>query len=223
MPGGLRRPPRLRPGDRVAVVATAGIVPSQRLAAGVSRLESWDLQVEVAKHVLDVDATLPYLAGADAEQLRQTLLAPAAGVDLFAGSQVECVVPGEASGQLRGGNLALLAADVGTAFGWPADGAVVVLEDLLETPYRIDRMLTQLLRSGWFDGVAGIVLGSFRECGDPEVVDAVLADRLRPLEVPIVKGLDFGHTSSTVTVPLGVRATLDAGRPALWLDEPPLR
>ncbi len=157
-----------------------------------------------------------------AEALRMLLMEPESVTDLLAGSSAVTVTPGRSVGVLVGGNLALLASQVGTP-GWrPPENAIVLLEDVLETPYRIDRMLTQLLRAGWFDGATGVVLGAFTECGDAALVEAVLADRLRPLGVPIVAGLDFGHTDSSVTVPLGVQARLDATRLSLVLDEPAL-
>lgn len=159
---------------------------------------------------------------ASAEALRALLMHPESVGDLLVGGPVTVVTPGRAAGVLLGGNLALLASEVGTPFWRPARDAIVVLEDVLETPYRIDRMLTQLLRAGWFEGVRGVVLGSFTECGDSAQVEAVLVDRLCPLGVPIVAGLDFGHTDTTATIPLGVRATLDTAGPSLVLDEPPL-
>ena len=120
------------------------------------------------------------------------------------------MVGGVGTGVLVGGNLAMLAAEVGTAFSRPAAGGIVVLEEVGEEPYRIDRLLTQLVRTGWFDGVAGVVVGAFTDCGDEPEVEAVIDERLRPLGVPMVRGFDLGHTDSSATVPLGVEATLDA-------------
>jgi muramoyltetrapeptide carboxypeptidase len=158
-----------------------------------------------------------------AERMRAMLFEPTA-LDLFAESEVRPVVPGSATGVLIGGNLSMLAGEVGTAFNRPAVGGVVLLEDVSEEPYRLDRLLTQLLRTGWFDGVRGIVLGAFTDCGDPARVDAVLLDRLVPLGVPLAAGFDFGHTSTSRSVPLGVRATLAVpshGAPTLVLAHPP--
>jgi muramoyltetrapeptide carboxypeptidase len=98
-----------------------------------------------------------------------------------------------------------------------------VLEDVGEAVYRLDRMLTQLLRTGWFDGVAGIALGSWAKCGDPARIRSLMVERLGPLGVPILWELGFGHIPSAPTVPLGVEAELDAGAGTLTLLEPALR
>ncbi|MFJ5991658.1 LD-carboxypeptidase [Lentzea sp. NPDC092896] len=125
------------------------------------------------------------------------------------------VVPGTARGVLTGGNAALLAASVGGP-RWepPAAGAIALLEDIGEEAYRLDRILTQLLRAGWFEPVSGIVLGSWTDCGD---VSAVLADRLSGLGVPILGDAGFGHCPGSWSLPLGVRAELDAGAGTLTL------
>ena len=128
---------------------------------------------------------------------------------------------GTARGVLVGGTLALLAQCVGTPEHRPATGGIAVLEDVAEPAYRIDGMLTQLLRAGWFDGVAGVVLGTWERCG-PDVVDVVV-ERLRPLGVPMASGLAFGHGRPQLTVPLGVDAVLDATGGSLVLDRPALR
>ncbi|GAB2958738.1 S66 peptidase family protein [Saccharothrix stipae] len=109
------------------------------------------------------------------------------------------LVPGTARGVAAGGTLSLFEAP-------PPDGAIVLLEDVNEEPYRLDRILTGLLRSGWFDRVAGLVLGSWTGCGDPS---AVLADRLGGLGVPIVADAGFGHRDGQRTVPLGVQVEVD--------------
>jgi muramoyltetrapeptide carboxypeptidase len=156
---------------------------------------------------------------ATAEHLRLTLFEPDAAQVVFA-EPASGVVPGRARGVLVGGTVSLLAMAVGTAESRPADGGIVVLEDIGEVAFRLDNRLTQLLRSGWFDRVQGIVLGSWTDCG-PDTEDAVIA-RLRELEVPMVAGLPFGHCIPSLTVPLGVEAELDADAGTLTLLTPAL-
>ncbi|SMC83245.1 S66 peptidase family protein [Lentzea albidocapillata] len=125
------------------------------------------------------------------------------------------VVAGTARGVLTGGNAALLAASVGgPRWAPPVPGAIALLEDIGEEPYRLDRILTQLLRAGWFEPVSGIVLGSWTDCGD---VSAVLADRLSGLGVPILGDFGFGHCVGSWSLPLGVPAVLDASAARLTL------
>jgi len=119
----------------------------------------------------------------------------------------EALVPGTASGTTVGGNLSLLASGVGTVGHRRPEGGIALLEDVGEAPYRVDRMLTQLLRSGWFAGVTGILLGSWTDCGD---VRPVLVERLAPLGVPMLWGVPFGHEPGAASIPLGVDATIDA-------------
>jgi muramoyltetrapeptide carboxypeptidase len=129
------------------------------------------------------------------------------------------LVGGRAEGTLTGGNLSLLAALTGTPYApEPATGRIAFLEDVGEKPYRIDRMLGQLLQAGWFDGVAGIALGSWVDCGRRAELDALFLARLGPLDVPILAGLPVGHGSPQLTIELGARARLDAGRRLLtWV------
>jgi muramoyltetrapeptide carboxypeptidase len=91
----------------------------------------------------------------------------------------------------------------------PAHGSIAVLEDIGEEPYKLDRVLTQLLRSRWFDGVRGVVVGQLTDCGPAEASRAVLVDRLGGLGVPLVAGAPFGHEDRNLALPLGVPARLD--------------
>lgn len=120
-------------------------------------------------------------------------------------------VSGTAQGVLVGGNLTMLASSVGTPFTHSAADSIVLLEDVGERPYRLDRALTQLLRSGWFDGARGVVCGQFTDSGDRAVIEALLLARLGPLGVPLLLDAPFGHGRPNLAFPLGRVATLDAG------------
>jgi muramoyltetrapeptide carboxypeptidase len=156
-----------------------------------------------------------------AAHLSASLLDPGS-VTVLRAQDPMTVVPGSAAGVTVGGTLTLLAAGLGSADGrgrGALQGGLLLLEDVNESPYRVDRLLTQLLRAGTLDGVAGIVLGSWEGCGD---VLPVLAQRLGGLGVPVVAGLAFGHGSPQLTVPLGVVAELDATGGTLELTCPAL-
>jgi muramoyltetrapeptide carboxypeptidase len=320
-PAGLsrRRPGRLRPGSRVAVVAPSGRNDADLVAAGCAVLTGWGLEVEVTPHALASHPDLSYLAGNDAGRAADlqrawldrrieavlcarggygaqriadqldwaamalvppkiftgfsditalheafalrlgvtTLHAPNIGAASFAefpeaqeslrralfepdrlvlsSGDTDCLVGGQAAGLTAGGNLTMLVAGLGTADGRqpaaPADGrraaagggfagCILLLEDVHEECYRLDRMLTQLLRSGALDGVAGVALGTWTDCGEPAAVRQVMQDRLGGLGVPVAWGMGFGHIAPQPTIPLGVPAELDADNGTLTFLEP---
>lgn len=162
-------------------------------------------------------------AGDDAsrDHLRRMLFDPESVHDLTPMSG-RVRVGGVADGVLVGGNLALLAAEVGTPTARPAARGIAVLEDVGEDPYRLDRLLTQLLRSGWFDDVRGVAVGRLTGCGSDEASRRVVEDRLAPLGVPLVTDLPFGHADHNLTLPLGVPARLDGDAGTLTLTTTPL-
>ena len=301
----LVRPPRLVPGDRVAVVAPSGPLDEARLRRGTATLASWGLDVALGAHVLDRER---HLAGTDRDRaadfeaawadpsiaavlcarggsgaarlldlvdwsrLRRAepkvlvgfsdvtalheavashlgasgLFGPMPATEVFAGDRPDeataahlratlfdpdstttlsgpdtaALVGGRSSGVLVGGTLSVLAAAVGSPEHRRAAGGIAILEDVGEAPYRLDVSLTQLLRTGWFDGVRGVVLGTWAGCG-PEAAGTV-GDRLAGLGVPVLAGLPFGHGVPQLTVPLGVEAELDADAGTLSLLEPAL-
>lgn len=117
------------------------------------------------------------------------------------------VHPGaEVRGPAVGGNLALLECEASaSALRFP-EGAVLVLEDVTERPYRLDRMLTALLRGGHLTNLAAIVLGDMTECGpgpDGVTADEVLAERTSGLGKLVLSGLPFGHGTRNMPIPLG--------------------
>ncbi|AZM56651.1 LD-carboxypeptidase [Streptomyces sp. WAC 01529] len=157
------------------------------------------------------------------EHLRTTLFTPEAAQVITAPRRARALVGGRARGVTLGGCVSLLASDLGTPGArTSARGGLLFLEDIGEEPYRLDRTLTQLLRSRWLEGVAGIVLGSWQECGPYDEVRALLADRLGGLGVPVVEEFGFGHCDGALTVPFGVPGRLDADAGTVTLDVPAL-
>lgn len=119
-----------------------------------------------------------------------------------------------AEGPLVGGNLALLQSLVGTPYLHVPQGAVLLLEDVGERPYRIDRMLTHLLLAGIFDKVSGVVLGDFYECGPPGGIGPtardVIDERLKDLGIPVLADLPVGHGHRNLSLVLGRTVVLDS-------------
>jgi muramoyltetrapeptide carboxypeptidase len=142
---------------------------------------------------------------------------PAPGAGVVAARTIR---PGRATGPLLGGTLTLLAHLAGTPFAPPLDGAILLLEDVGEKPYRIDRCLTQLRLAGALDRVVGIAVGQLTSCDDAGVLAAdVVRETALALDVPAIEGLPVGHDDANYAVPLGARATLVA--PALGEEGPP--
>lgn len=134
-------------------------------------------------------------------------------------------VDGEVHGPLVGGNLCLLAATCGTPAQLDASGAIVVLEEIGEAPYKIDRMLQQLKAAGVLRGVAGIALGRFTGCDPPSGAEWTLRDlmveQLGPLGVPILADLPIGHGPANHAFRVRSPARLSGG--ALHLGSAPDR
>jgi len=130
---------------------------------------------------------------------------------------------GVARGPLVGGNLTVLAAIAGTPLAPDTRGAILLLEDVDERAYRLDRCLVQLRLAGMLEGLAGVALGTFTDC--PPVAgltaEAVLERHLRPLGVPVLAGLPLGHGPVQSAVPLGVEAGMDADAGTLTVLEAP--
>jgi muramoyltetrapeptide carboxypeptidase len=133
------------------------------------------------------------------------------------------MVGGVVEGPLVGGNLSILTRLLGTPWLPDLTGAVLLLEDVGERPYRVDRMWVHLRLAGVFERVAGLALGDFTDCEDPDggfTLRDVLYDLVRETRLPCVGFLPIGHDAINVPVPLGVRARLDGGSGALSFLEP---
>jgi len=136
-----------------------------------------------------------------------------------AGTSARAVVSGRARGRLIGGNLSLLAATVGTPWEVQTEGAILLVEDVGEPSYRLDRYLAQLSLAGKLQAVAGVVVGELVGCGGGEGSQAeeVLAAWLQPLGVPVAMGWPVGHGREILTLPLGRVVELDADQGTLRL------
>jgi muramoyltetrapeptide carboxypeptidase len=300
-PPSAQRPPALRPGDAVAVVAPASAVPREAFARGLRVLEG-RYQVRYDDEVFSRDG---FLAGSDARrasELNRALRDPqvkailcarggygllrilplldadalrvrprvivgfsdvtnllvwahdTAGVRAIHGpvltqlaevpaadtsalwrlleepalpgpwyTELKPVVPGRARGPLVGGNLEVLSRLVGTRYFPRLRGAILVLEERGERPYRLDRTLTQLLLSGVLEGVAAVVVGRLEKCDEPDgtgpTAAEVLRERLVPLGVPLCVGAPVGHGERNRAFPFGAPAALDATAGTLELLE----
>ena len=138
---------------------------------------------------------------------------------------LDTVRPGEASGMLVGGTLTQLLASLGTPFAFdPPDGCVLLLEDVAERPYRLDRMITQARQAGWFTRTRAIVIGQLPQCDEPSgevTARSVIQDLFADFSGPVIFGFPTGHTTGpAMTLPLGVGCRVIAGaRPRLVIEE----
>jgi len=129
------------------------------------------------------------------------------------------IKPGSASGTVWGGNLTTLCHLVGTPYAPRFKGCILMLEDIGEPAYRIDRMLTHMKFCGCFDGIAGLALGSFKDCGSKRKIHEVVADIFGDKKIPILAGFEVGHGRGNMTFPIGLEATLDTNRNSLWYHD----
>jgi muramoyltetrapeptide carboxypeptidase len=132
---------------------------------------------------------------------------------------------GDAWGVTVGGTLTQIVSMLGTP--WAPElprGAILLLEDVGERPYRIHRMLTQLAQSGVLARAGALVFGEFRGCDEPGgrlVIEDVLREFTRGFPGPVLFGLPFGHTrGAPISIPIGVRARVTTRPPMLVVEEP---
>ncbi|MBV6646983.1 MAG: LD-carboxypeptidase [Cyclobacteriaceae bacterium] len=138
--------------------------------------------------------------------------------------KAETISGGIGEGRLIGGNLSLLVSLVGTPHDPDYKDHILFIEEVGESTYRVDRMLTQLRSAGKLDGVGGIALGYFTDCDtspdDPFYeysigLQEVFHDRLGDMDIPVCYGFPFGHEKHNATLPVGVKAVLDANKGVL--------
>lgn len=161
--------------------------------------------------------------GGAATRTREALRAAVASDAIINVNAANPVVikPGRAAGPVLGGNLNTLCHLLGTPYQPNFEGCIVFLEDINEAPYRIDRILTQMKLAGCFQGVAGLVLGSFKKCGSFNKIGKIFEETFAELDIPVVGGFAMGHGRHNITIPLGLGATLDGSRGRLTFDRAP--
>jgi muramoyltetrapeptide carboxypeptidase len=131
---------------------------------------------------------------------------------------------GFASGRLLGGNLSIICSLIGTNALPDFTNSILFLEETEEEPYRIDRLLTQLQQAGILDKLNGVVFGTCAKCEAEEpdksfTLDEVLDFHFKDRKYPVIKGFAVGHIKDKFTLPVGMPATLDAGKMTLTLSE----
>lgn len=149
---------------------------------------------------------------------------PAAFINPNAEDAIVTINPGTVSGELIGGNLTVIASLMGTVYLPDWKGKILFLEEVKEEPYSIDRMLTQLKLCGVLDVITGFVFGKCAKCLAEEPQKAftfheVILQHIKPLGIPAFYGAMIGHIENKLTVPLGIKATINADKGSISLEE----
>ncbi len=143
-------------------------------------------------------------------------------------TEIYTIRKGKCSGKLIGGNLSVMISLIGTEYDIDYTDKIIFIEEIGEEPYRIDRMLTQMIQSDKFKNAKGIALGTFRKCEVKKIepsfensfsLKEVLIERLSSLGIPVAYGLSFGHIKNKITLPLCINAEFDAGEKTITLLE----
>lgn len=131
--------------------------------------------------------------------------------------EIKTLVKGKAKGILTGGNLSLIVSSIGTKYEINTKGKILFIEEVGEEPYRIDRMLLQLKQSGKFKDAAGIVLGQWTRCTADEAdksltLQEIFDDLIVNEKKPIIYNVACGHSTPTITLPMGAMAKIEDGK-----------
>ncbi|MDE1166769.1 MAG: LD-carboxypeptidase [Pseudomonas sp.] len=129
-----------------------------------------------------------------------------------------CIEHGIAAGRLAGGNLAMICGTLGTPYEIDTEGAILLMEDVNEPLYRVDRLLTQLHLAGKLAGLRGVLVGDFAGIELPAMTP-LLEQTFGPLGIPVLAGWRSGHCDPNLTLPLGAQVRLDAGEKSLTLEQ----
>ena len=147
------------------------------------------------------------------EELRRALFGERGGFIL---DDLTCVSAGMVTGPVFGGNLSLVAAMAATPYCPDLGGAILLLEDIAEPDYRLDRLLMTLALARKSAPIAGIILGEFTDCGGvyvpDDAIDSFVGQVATELDCPVVAGFPSGHGDHNIAVPFGVLATIDANK-----------
>jgi len=174
----------------------------QRRRAGLTGIHGPMLERSGADHRASLEALLALLCGATPEPM-----------------QGQGRVGGRSEGRLVGGSLTLVAASLGTPWEIDTRGAILLLEDIGEPPFRIDRMMQSLRAAGKLQGCAGIGVGAMVDCDDPRFPDwtaeGIIGELAEAHGLPLVTGLAFGHVDVNRAWTMGARAVLDGDRGTL--------
>jgi muramoyltetrapeptide carboxypeptidase len=175
----------------------------------VTALHAWAARADVMTIHGPVVTQLGKIPAGDVSALWQLLESPSP--PLFP-ARMSAVSPGTVEGRLAGGNLEVLSRLVGTPLAWDFHDTILVLEEIGERPYRMDRALTQLIKSGALATVRGAIVGDLVDCGKPDDLPSaamVVSERLGTLGIPVAAGAPIGHGASNWPLPLGARARLN--------------
>ncbi len=180
------------------------------------------LQTEIWRRCGMVTFSGPMIAGSQLSRMSDdeltvyfSTLTSTAPPPPLTGEHARKIVAGTTRGYLLGGNLTLLC-HLAAAGKLPRlRDAILLVEDIHEAPYRLDRMLTALRLGGHLEGIAGVAGGFFGDDLDPDLVAEIFADCLGGLGVPVVLGLDVGHGLKNRLTPLGAPVSLTTDPPAV--------
>ncbi|MDS0526844.1 LD-carboxypeptidase [Clostridium sp. SHJSY1] len=144
--------------------------------------------------------------------------------DLTLYKNITYINPNSFTGKIVGGNLSMLCSALNTPYEVDIKNSILLIEDVDESPYAIDRMLTQLICNKKFKNCNGIFLGSFNGCTLSDYskslkLEEVFIDRLKPLGIPIVIGFPFGHSYPNLTIPIGCYAKFSYDKKLFTIEE----
>lgn len=135
---------------------------------------------------------------------------------------------GSCTGQLVGGNLSIINSLIGTPYAVDFENKILFIEEVNEAPYKIDRMLTQLLLNGNIKNAAGIILGKFNGCDIDNIeitinnslsLSEIFNNRLENINIPVLSGFSFGHVKDQAMFPIGIMASFDTSESSVHLIE----